>query len=166
MENYLITINGVKTVCTAQQKKLVEYYLSEYCGKTILDMGDCMRVPTGFVEGCQTFDMLNSPTDRPTDVGSPVASYFGDIMTNQEADEKAVEDFGVYFSALCWMDGCEDAFRTTPEISLDDFENFEFILISKVDGGKYRISLDTFYSMVKEGVVQSLSFDNEGKVVI
>src|SRR5690606_31048676 len=114
------------------------------------DMGDYMQVPTGVVEGCQTFDMLNSPTDRPTDLDSPIASYFGDTMTNHQADKKAVEDFGVYFSALCWMDGCEDAFRTTPQISLDDFENFELIMISKIDGGKYRISLETFYNMVKE----------------
>lgn len=117
MENYLVSINGVGIICTTIQKKFVEQYLSEYCCLNRCDnRGDRVRLATrSDLEICLSFEFLNKPTTTATNLELPIASYFGCSMTNEQADASSLDDFGYHFSVLCWVDGCEDAFRTTPE---------------------------------------------------
>lgn len=116
MGKYLITINGASVICSENQRKFVEMYVEEYCHLSIVERNiTIVRAINEDLELYQTYYSLNHPTGYLTELDLPIACYFGEYITNNEADRRSLLDFGVYFSTICWVDGCEDAFRTSIE---------------------------------------------------
>lgn len=61
-----------------------------------------------------TFAQLNTPESNDSEL---CLSHWGDngYRSNKIADEEAQQEYGVYFSVLIFLDGCQDYFRTDKE---------------------------------------------------
>lgn len=66
-----------------------------------------------------SFAELNTPEPNTSEL---CFSRWGDrgYRSNKIADEEAQQEYGVYFSVLIFLDGCQDYFRTDKEGYYED----------------------------------------------